>query len=59
MLRPPATWPSWGPVGHTGRGIAVRTIGVLPVTGSLIGAIWVVVDDLGMLRKLHAVRLLP
>jgi hypothetical protein len=34
----------------------VRTIDVLTVTDGLISAIWVVADDLGLLRQLDAVR---
>lgn len=46
-----------GPVAPTGRDIAVRTIDVLTVTDGLISAIWVVADDLGLLRQLDAIRL--
>jgi hypothetical protein len=35
----------------------VRTIDVLTVTDGLISAIWVVADDLGLLRQLDAIRL--
>ena len=44
-------------VAPTGRDIAVRTIDVLTVTRGLISAIWVVADDLGLLRQLDAARL--
>jgi SnoaL-like polyketide cyclase len=37
--------------------IEVRTIDVLTVTAGLISAIWVVSDDLGLLRQRDAVRL--
>ncbi len=46
-----------GPVAPSGRDIAVRTIDVLTVTDGLISAIWVVADDLGLLRQLDAIRL--
>ena len=38
-------------------GIAVRTIDVLTIAGGLVTAIWVVADDLGLLRQLDAARL--
>jgi predicted ester cyclase len=46
-----------GTVAPTGRGIAVRTIDVLTIAGGLVTAIWVVADDLGLLRQLDAARL--
>jgi predicted ester cyclase len=46
-----------GTVAPTGRDIAVRTIDVLTVAGGLVTAIWVVADDLGLLRQLDAARL--
>jgi predicted ester cyclase len=46
-----------GTVAPTGRDIAVRTIDVLTVSGGIITAIWVVADDLGLLRQLDAARL--
>jgi len=46
-----------GPVAPAGRDIAVRTIDVLTVTDGLISAIWVVADDLGLLRQLGGIRL--
>jgi predicted ester cyclase len=46
-----------GSVAPAGRDIAVRTIDVLTVTDGLISAIWVVADDLGLLRQLDAIRL--
>jgi predicted ester cyclase len=46
-----------GSVAPTGREIAVRTIDVLAVSGGLVTAIWVVADDLGLLRQLGAARL--
>jgi len=46
-----------GIVAPTGRDIAVRTIDVFAITGGLITAIYVVADDLGLLRQLDAARL--
>jgi SnoaL-like polyketide cyclase len=46
-----------GTVAPTGRDIEVRTIDVLVVAGGLITDIWVVADDLGLLRQLGAARL--
>ena len=46
-----------GTVAPTGRDIAVRTIDVLTITGGLVTAIWVVADDLGLLRQLDVARL--
>ena len=46
-----------GTVAPTQRDIEVRTIDVLTVTAGVISAIWVVSDDLGLLRQLDAVRL--
>src|SRR6266704_5372012 len=46
-----------GTVAPTGRDIAVRTIDVLTIAGGLVTAIWVVADDLGLLRQLDAARL--
>jgi hypothetical protein len=46
-----------GTVAPTRREIEVRTIDVLTVTGGVISAIWVVADDLGLLRQLDAVKL--
>jgi hypothetical protein len=43
-----------GPVAPTQRNIEVRTIGVLTVTGRAVSAIWVVCDDLGLLRQLDS-----
>lgn len=37
--------------------IEVRTIDVLTVTAGVVSAIWVVSDDLGLLRQLDAVKL--
>ena len=37
--------------------IEVRTIDVLTVTAGVVSAIWVVSDDLGLLRQLDAVEL--
>jgi SnoaL-like polyketide cyclase len=46
-----------GTVAPTQRDIEVRTIDVLVVTGGLVSAIWVVSDDLGLLRQLDAAKL--
>jgi predicted ester cyclase len=46
-----------GTVAPTGREIEVRTIDVLVVRDGLVRAIWVVSDDLGLLRQLDAARL--
>jgi hypothetical protein len=37
--------------------IKVRTIDVLTLTAGVVSAIWVVADDLGLLRQLGAVTL--
>jgi SnoaL-like polyketide cyclase len=46
-----------GVVAPTQREIEVRTIDVLTVTAGVVSAIWVVADDLGLLRQLGAVTL--
>ena len=46
-----------GSIAPTQRDIEVRTIDVLTITGGLISAIWVVSDDLGLLRQLGAIKL--
>jgi hypothetical protein len=46
-----------GTVAPTHRDIEVRTIDVLTVADGVITAIWVVADDLGLLRQLDAARL--
>lgn len=46
-----------GPVEPTGQPVEVRTIDVLTITDDRIAKIWVVSDDLTMLRQLDAVRL--
>jgi hypothetical protein len=46
-----------GTVASTGREIEVRTIDVLTVTAGVVSAIWVVSDDLGLLRQLNAAKL--
>ena len=46
-----------GTVAPTQRDIEVRTIDVLTVTAGVLTAIWVVSDDLGLLRQLDAVKL--
>jgi hypothetical protein len=44
-------------VAPTQRDIEVRTIDVLTITAGVVSAIWVVADDLGLLRQLGAVTL--
>jgi SnoaL-like polyketide cyclase len=44
-----------GVVAPTQREIEVRTIDVLTLTAGVVSAIWVVADDLGLLRQLGAV----
>jgi hypothetical protein len=46
-----------GVVAPTQREIEVRTIDVLTLTAGMVSAIWVVADDLGLLRQLGAVTL--
>ena len=46
-----------GTVAPTQRDIEVRTIDVLSVTAGVISAIWVVSDDLGLVRQLDAAKL--
>ena len=46
-----------GTVAPTQRDIEVRTIDVLAVTAGVVSAIWVVSDDLGLLRQLDAAKL--
>jgi predicted ester cyclase len=46
-----------GVVAPTGREIEVRTIDVLTITAGVVSAIWVVADDLGLLRQLGAITL--
>ena len=46
-----------GTVAPTQRDIEVRTIDVLTVTAGVVSAIWVVSDDLGLLRQLDAAKL--
>ena len=46
-----------GMVAPTQHDIEVRTIDVLTVTAGVVSAIWVVSDDLGLLRQLDAVEL--
>ncbi len=48
---------SLGTVAPTQRDIEVRTIDVLTVTAGVVSAIWVVSDDLGLLRQLDAAKL--
>ncbi len=46
-----------GAVPPTGRHVEVRTIDVLTVASGVISAVWVVADDLGLLRQLGAASL--
>ena len=46
-----------GVVAPTQREVEVRTIDVLTLTAGVVSAIWVVADDLGLLRQLGAVTL--
>jgi hypothetical protein len=46
-----------GVVAPTQREIEVRTIDVLTITAGVVSAIWVVADDLGLLRQLGAITL--
>jgi hypothetical protein len=46
-----------GTVAPAQRDIEVGTIDVLTVTASIVSAIWVVSDDLGLLRQLDAAKL--
>jgi hypothetical protein len=46
-----------GVVAPTQREIEVRTIDVLTLTAGVVSAIWVVADDLGLLRQLGAVTI--
>ena len=46
-----------GTVAPTQRDIEVRTIDVLVITEGLVSAIWVVSDDLGLLRRIDAAKL--
>jgi predicted ester cyclase len=60
MMRGRHTGPYVSPVGTiapTHRAIQVRTIDVLTLTAGAISAIWVVSDELGLLRQLTAVKL--
>jgi predicted ester cyclase len=60
MMRGRHTGPYVSPVGTiapTHRAIQVRTIDVLTLTAGAVSAIWVVSDELGLLRQLTAVKL--
>jgi hypothetical protein len=46
-----------GTVAPTHRDIEVRTIDVLTIRAGVVSAIWVVSDDLGLLRQLGAAKL--
>jgi SnoaL-like polyketide cyclase len=48
---------SLGTVAPTHRDIEVRTIDVLTIIGGKISALWVVSNDLGLLRQLDAAKL--
>ena len=48
-----------GTVAPTHRDIEVRTIDVLTISNGLVSAIWVVSDDLALLRQLGAAQLTP
>jgi predicted ester cyclase len=48
---------SIGTVPATGRALEIRTIDVLTIGDGVITALWVVSDELGMLRQLGAVAL--
>jgi hypothetical protein len=60
LMRGQHTGPFVSPVGTiapTHRDIEVRTIDVLTLTEGVISGIWVVSDELGLLRQLTAIRL--
>jgi hypothetical protein len=60
LLRGRHTGPFVSPLGTvepTHREIEVRTIDVLTITDGKISALWVVSDDLGLLRQLDAAQL--
>jgi predicted ester cyclase len=60
MMRGRHTGPFVSPMGiiePTHRDIEVQTIDVLTLTGDVISAIWVVSDELGLLRQLGAIKL--
>jgi len=46
-----------GTIAPTHRDIEVRTIDVLALTGGVISGIWVVSDELGLLRQLTDIKL--
>jgi hypothetical protein len=46
-----------GTIAPTHRDIEVRTIDVLALTAGVISSIWVVSDELGLLRQLSAITL--
>ncbi|HEY5987445.1 MAG TPA: ester cyclase [Streptosporangiaceae bacterium] len=46
-----------GTVAPTRRDIHVRTIDVLTITAGVVSAIWVVADDLDLVRQLNAAKL--
>jgi predicted ester cyclase len=60
LMRGQHTGPFVSPVGTiapTHRDIEVRTIDVLALTGGVISGIWVVSDELGLLRQLTDIEL--
>jgi predicted ester cyclase len=60
LMRGRHTGPFVSPVGTiapTHRDIEVRTIDVLALTAGVISSIWVVSDELGLLRQLSAITL--
>ena len=59
LMRGRHTGPFVSPLGTIApaqRVIEVRTIDVLTITAGMVSAIWVVSDDLGLLRQLDAVK---
>jgi predicted ester cyclase len=46
-----------GIVAPTGRNVEMRVIDILTISDGLISSVWVVSDDLGLLRQLEAVTL--
>jgi len=59
LMRGRHTGPFVSPVGiiaPTNRDIEVRTIDILVLTTGVISGIWVVSDELGLLRQLSAIK---
>ena len=48
-----------GTVAPTGRTVEIRVTDILTIADGLITDIWVISDDLGLLRQLDAVQLAP